>query len=251
MTQNKQRLILFDLDGTLIPWDTQLLFFNFVAHKSPWRRLLLIPFLLGIPLLLLHIWDEGKMKRLFLAYLAGMSEEESTALVDEFVEKIVVPGLYPDVLARLRDHQTAGDLCLLVSASPTLYAAAIGKHLGFHETLGSDTLERHPHPLFPVMPYGNNKGETKVVRLRALGYLPQAGSPHLPESLAYTDSKADIPMLLACENAVLINPSSSMQKMGIEKSWTILHPATPWSGRFDKMKKILLQFCGLYPLGDK
>lgn len=248
MTDTKKRLVLFDLDGTLIPWDTQLLFFNFIVHKSPCRRLCLIPFVLCLPLLLLRLWGEGQMKRLFLAYLAGMTEKEIEVCVGEFVETVVIPGLYPEVLALLRQHQEQGDLCLLVSASPTIYAKAIGERLGFHETLASDTMDQDPYPFYPVMPYGNNKGETKVVRLRALGYLSAQGEPTPNASIAYSDSRADLPMLLACADAVLVNPTSSMQRLAEEKNWNVLHPTTPWSGKWDKIKKILQQFFGLYPL---
>lgn len=248
MTDTKKRLVLFDLDGTLIPWDTQLLFFNFIVHKNPWRRLCLIPFILCLPLLLLRLWGEGQMKRLFLAYLAGMTEKGIEERVEEFIKTVVIPGLYPEVLTLLRRHQEQGDLCLLVSASPTIYAKAIGERLGFHETLASDTMDQDPYPFYPVMPYGNNKGETKVVRLRALGYLPAQGEPAPASSIAYSDSKADLPMLHACSDAVLVNPSASMQRLAAEKSWNVLRPTTPWSGKWDKIKKILQQFFGLYPL---
>ena len=35
-------LALFDMDGTLLPWDTQYVFSCFVVQRHPWRRLLLL-----------------------------------------------------------------------------------------------------------------------------------------------------------------------------------------------------------------
>ncbi|MGB0774724.1 MAG: HAD family hydrolase, partial [Akkermansiaceae bacterium] len=71
---------LFDLDQTLIPWDTQLLFCNFVLKRQPWRRiylLILVPFLPFSKLL-----GAGGMKRVFLNYLVGMDQGELDALAD-------------------------------------------------------------------------------------------------------------------------------------------------------------------------
>ena len=58
---------LFDLDQTLIPWDTQLLFCDFVLKRAPLRRL----YLLGlIPLLPFYkLLGSDGMKRVFLNYM--------------------------------------------------------------------------------------------------------------------------------------------------------------------------------------
>lgn len=46
----KGGLALFDLDQTLVPWDTQLLFCNCVLREEPWRRVYLLVFLPFLPL---------------------------------------------------------------------------------------------------------------------------------------------------------------------------------------------------------
>ena len=74
---------LFDLDQTLIPWDTQLLFCDFIIKRMPIRRLfllLLIPFLPFTKIL----GAEG-MKRIFLNYLWGLKKDQLDLLADEFV----------------------------------------------------------------------------------------------------------------------------------------------------------------------
>ena len=40
----------FDLDGTLLAWDTQLLFCQFVLRREGWRRCYLLLFLPLLPL---------------------------------------------------------------------------------------------------------------------------------------------------------------------------------------------------------
>lgn len=242
----RKGLALFDLDGTIVPWDTQLLFSNFIIRKNPLRWFLLLPFLSSLVLFLVRILGENTMKRLFLGYLAGLSQEQIRDYAEQFVKEAVLPVCYPEVLARLRRHQEAGDTCLLVSASPSLYAQYIGKALGFTETLGSDTENIDPFPFFPGMPYGNNKGETKTARLRAKGYLPEDRSP-AANSIAYTDSSADLPMLRACGKAVLVNPSKKLRQAAKGTHWEIIIPGSlPWTGTLDKSLKLLRQLFGLY-----
>ena len=57
-----------------MPWDTQLLFCNYILKRMPLRRLyllILIPFLMLTKLL-----GAGGMKRVFLNYLVGLSRDE-------------------------------------------------------------------------------------------------------------------------------------------------------------------------------
>ncbi|MFR0849420.1 hypothetical protein [Akkermansia sp.] len=75
MTDGRKKggLALFDMDGTLLPWDTQYVFSCFVVQRHPWRRLLLLLFYLAcLPLFFLGIWDETRMKRVVIC--GGCSE---------------------------------------------------------------------------------------------------------------------------------------------------------------------------------
>ena len=66
---------LFDLDGTLLPWDCQLLFCHRVLRAQPWRRFYLLVFLPFVPLA--KGLGAGPMKRIFLSYLWRMERAES------------------------------------------------------------------------------------------------------------------------------------------------------------------------------
>ena len=87
--QKPQGIALFDLDGTLIAWDCQLLFRHFVVRKEPWRVGFVKHFLVLAPLAKL-IGTEG-MKRIFLSYLWGMDEE----VLEEYA---VIVGVSEDFL---------------------------------------------------------------------------------------------------------------------------------------------------------
>lgn len=132
------------MDGTLLPWDTQYVFSCFVLRLHPWRRLLVLLFLACIPLYVLRIWDENRMKRAYLIYLWGLPAET----VREYGRKfgsLAQEWIYPELKERLEEHRKKGDLCLMVSASPTFYAEPLGELLGFDGSSGNGRASGRPH----------------------------------------------------------------------------------------------------------
>src|SRR4029079_10890231 len=108
----------FDLDHTLLPFDTQVLFCNFVLRRDRWRTLLHLTF--G-PVALLKAFRLARTvtaKRAFLNYLAGMSREGLAARATEFAERIVKPAVYPALLEEMAQQRSAGRILVLNSASP-------------------------------------------------------------------------------------------------------------------------------------
>ncbi len=213
----------FDLDGTLIAWDCQLLFRQFVLRREPWRGLLLPVFLAFLPLA--GLLGAAGMKRVFLCYLWRMDAESVAMYAREFAAA-VMPAIYPELREKLEQHRRAGDFLILASASPAFYVAEIGRELGFDLTLGTPVeLGR----FFPDLE--NHKGQAKVVRLRQL--LPAAYfvDGRLIRSHGYTDSRADLPMLELCTKATVVNPSPALAAMAAAAGWEIVRPARPWKSR--------------------
>lgn len=239
------RLALFDLDGTLLPWDTQLLFANFILRRHPWRRMYLSILLPCAPLGMLRIWKEKEMKGVFLSYLAGMSHEQLRAEVSAFMQECVRPWLYAGILAELRKHLAAGDRCVLVTASPELYAVPLGLSLGFHDVVATQVeMGAYNLPMIPKVVGENNKGEAKLRHLRAKGIIPESGK--VPRSIAYSDSRADLPMLHICEEAHLVNPSPSLRKIGEREGWKLSYATLPWSSPLNQAGLLIAQIFGLW-----
>ena len=239
---NGRGVALFDMDGTLLPWDTQYVFSCFVVRRHPWRRLLVLLFLACIPLYILGIWGENRMKRAYLIYLWGLPGETVAQYGREF-GLLAQEWIYPELKERLQEHQRNGDLCLMVSASPSFYAEPLGDLLGFDGVLGTDVLLERRMPAMPELPNGNNKGYVKVERLRAQGVLPERGV--LQNAAAYSDSSADMPMLLSCGRHVLVNPYPSLKGDARLAGAECLYPPTPWNGKCDKIWKIFLFVIGM------
>lgn len=216
-------IALFDLDGTLIAWDCQLLFRHFIVRREAWRGIFLPLFLALAPFAKI-IGTEG-MKRVFLAYLWQMDPEMLAQYSREFA-KSLMPAIYRELRGKLEQHRAQGHLLILSSASPECYVTEIGRELGFDLSLGTPVALGH---FFPNLE--NHKGDAKVTRLRNL--LPPSYFNHdrLRGCHGYTDSRADLPMLAICQTATVVNPSAELAVLAEESGWEIVRPARPWKSR--------------------
>lgn len=216
-------IALFDLDGTLIAWDCQLLFRHFVLRREPWRGVFLPVFLAFLPLA--GLLGAGGLKRVFLCYLWRLDPETLARYSREFAVS-VMPLIYQDVRVLLENHRAAGHLLILASASPEFYVAEIGRELGFDLTLGTPV---ELGAFFPDLE--NHKGAAKVERLRATLPVSYFENGKLRDCHGYTDSTADLPMLALCGAATVVNPSSRLTELAEESGWEIIRPSRPWKSR--------------------
>lgn len=228
---------LFDLDGTLIAWDCQLLFRHFVLRREPWRGIFLPVFLAFLPLA--GLLEAAGMKRVFLSYLWRLERETLAGYSREFAAWLM-PAIYPELRERLERHRSAGHFLILASASPEFYVREIGRELGFDLTLGTPV---ELGPLFPDLE--NNKGAAKIARLREL--LPAAyfENGRLRHCHGYTDSCADLPMLTLCDTATVVNPGSRLAAIAAESGWEIVRPPRPWKSRAGFARRALALLLGL------
>ena len=100
-----QGIALFDLDGTLIAWDCQLLFRHFVLRREPWRGIFLPVFLVFVPLA--GLLGAAVMKRIFLSYLWRMEPERLADYSREFAQSLM-PAIYPELREKLERQRAAG-----------------------------------------------------------------------------------------------------------------------------------------------
>ncbi|MFK7850892.1 MAG: HAD family hydrolase [Akkermansiaceae bacterium] len=230
-------IALFDMDGTLIPWDCQLPFRHHVLRSEPWRFYSVPVFLLFLPFA--PVLGTANMKRIFHCFLWKMSPERVDELSREFAARLQT-NVYAELISDLERHKANDHLTILSSASPQCYAAEVGRLLGFDISLGT-VLENNA--FFPDLT--NHKGGNKVSRLREILPSSYFKDGVLMNSHGYTDSTADLPMLTICDKATVVNPREELESLAKESSWMILRPTLPWKSRTEKAWRILLLLLGL------
>ena len=237
---------LFDLDQTLVPWDTQLLFCNYILKRMPLRRLyllILIPFLI-----LTKLRGAGGMKRVFLNYLFGLSRDELQEFAAEFVEQHLPHSFYGEMLEVVEQQKKLGRTMVLSSASPDIWVMPIAEKLGFDHCFATTLEIQGRVQLFPELLGGNNKGANKIRKMRHLfpADFDPAGDERLPNSHAFSDSHADLPMLLICEHATMVHPTEKLRLEGQKHGWQLVTPDRPTKGKFQFALACMRQALGIW-----
>lgn len=239
----------FDLDHTLLPFDTQALFCNFVLKREPWR---VWKHLYFVPVALMRavgLVDTETTKRAFLAYLRGMPMERLRRYARDFAHHCVTRWAYQDLQAEMLRHRHQGRVLVLNTASPEFYAKDIAHALGFDYCVATQMeLGEDRFPAMPRLPLGNNKFDAKITAmLESVPGVAEMTEQQRASCWSYTDSSADIPLLEFAGNGILVHPSVRLALMADEKGWTIIHPARPYGSKLGDMWSVVRQMFGVYP----
>ena len=204
-----QKVAVFDLDRTLIRYDTYRHFLLYCLLRRPSRLLRAARLLLDVLRFRLRFKDNAWLKmRSLTSVLGGAGESELRLLVGGFVDRTLARGMRPGASAALERHRTEGDRLILLSASPDIYATEIAARLGFAQCLCTlcerDILGRLTGRLAGVNCYG----EEKRRRLED-SFGPSRAALRV---IAYADHESDLPLLTCADEAVLVNPSRKTRR---------------------------------------
>mgnify|MGYP006266068317 FL=1 len=186
----------FDLDGTLTEGGSV---GRWLRHLAGTRQFLIAGVSLA-PALTLGAIASGRQadsakEQLFRRILSGRDAAEVQHESEEFGRHHVEQELRPEVLDRLRWHQTLGHRTVVVSASPELYVAVIAAHLGADGAIGT-RLAVDPLGRLTGGYLGRNcRGEEKIRRLRE--WITEQDFDGEPEIYAYGNSRGDRRLLRA------------------------------------------------------
>lgn len=131
-----RRVAVFDLDGTVTRHDTMVPFLVGWAVRHPGRlwHLWRLPF--SLSRFALGLSDRGRLKSSLVRQVMKGARRDSVAeWAEEFCRSRLPALLNPGALAAIERHRAAGDRLVLLSASVDLYVPAIGRALGFDETI--------------------------------------------------------------------------------------------------------------------
>lgn len=252
------------MDYTVIAYDTLIPFAGFVVRRQPWRLYYIAVFLPACALYLAGFIGRGGLKRAFLSVLWKMKAEDLHAAARAFVENVAAGLLYPELLEEVKACKARGLRTVLNTASPEFYVRYIADLAGFDEIVGTRVRIDPVMPFLPVIEGENNRGIEKILRMPELvpqqtmedirkDYPALSRDPALFQtepfaSIAYTDSSADLPLLVCAESGVLVHPSSKLRERGKKAGWRILTPPRPYNSKLEKYVRLCLCLVGLLKL---
>ena len=217
-------LTLFDLDGTLLPTDSDHAFGDFIISLG-WA-------------------DAAEHKRrndqFFADYQAGCldmtayvdfasapwrdrSPRDLDAAMQCFVRDVMQPQLHPAALQLVRRHQAAGDLLAIVTATNDFVTRPIAGLFGVEVLIATDLARdaqgRATGAIQGVPAFREGKID------RVLAWLAGRGQTlaSFERSTFYSDSINDLPLLDHVSHPVATNPGPSLLRVAQERHWPVLN----------------------------
>lgn len=214
-----RRLVLFDLDGTLVHGDAYTMFIRSRYRQAWWRGLLVLP--IAPVLLAISASERGRRaaaRMMVRVALLGTSEDRYREHAESFGRELARNSrLFSRLgISTLRRHMHAGDRVLIVTACEEALARAILDELG----LGAIELVAS-RLVWATMGWRlgvYNIGAEKLRQVAQRGVSP-------PWDLAISDSLSDLPILVAAREAILVNPDRRKLKRASAKLGTRLSVA--------------------------
>ncbi|CAO97233.1 HAD family hydrolase [Erwinia tasmaniensis] len=209
-------LALFDLDETLISEDSTGLWLRWLVWQGfapaallEQERLLMAQYYRGSLAM-----DE--YMHTTLSPLAGMAITTVQSWIRRFIQRDILPRIYPAAHERLRWHQQRGDTVVIISASGEHLVSPIAQRLGAHAALaiGVDIVDdRYSGKIYGTMTYQQGK----VSRLKEWLACRQP----FEQIWAYSDSVNDLPMLEYADRACVINPDKKLDLLAQRRGWEV------------------------------
>ena len=210
----------FDLDKTVIAKASMVAFGKPLYREGLISRWLLLRALYGQLVYMYLGADEARLARMKDAVLAltkGWEQARVRAIVEEALLEVVEPIVYDEALELIREHQTAGRIVYIVSASPVELVEPMARYLGVDDALGTRS-EIDEHGRYSGRMEFYCFGPAKRV---AMEQVAAERGIDLAASYAYSDSATDLPMLECVGHPVAVNPDRELAKAAKENDWEV------------------------------
>lgn len=210
----------FDLDKTVIARASMVAFGRPMLEAGLISRWLMVRALWNN--LLFHYMgaDEAKMRKFresALRITRGWEQAHIRTLVSDNLIEVISPIVYDEALDLIREHQAAGRLVFIISASPEEIVLPLAAFLGADEAIATRA---------EIDEDGRYTGEVEFYsygpsKALAIHELAQRDGIDLAASYAYSDSITDLPMLEEVGNPVVVNPDRDLNRVARERGWEV------------------------------
>lgn len=218
-----RNLALFDLDNTLLPFDSDHAWGEFCVrlgwtdgarHREANDRFY-GDYRAGT-------LDLDAYLRFSLAPLVGRSPEELAQAHQAFMREMVEPQLRPAALDLVRRHQSAGDLCAIVTATNDFVTGPIAAAFGVADLIAVQTERDADGRCTGGWTGIPSFREGKIARTQT--WLRERGLDwdSFAQTWFYSDSINDQPLLEQVSNPVVVHPDPRLAALAQQRGWPVI-----------------------------
>ena len=215
------RLALFDLDHTLIDFDSGLAWTRFLVARGTLPADAEELYLGYARQYVAGTLDIHAMHRATMAPLSAHPLAVLQAWAQEFGDAMA-PRLRPDMQSLVRGHLDAGDLCAVVTATDRLVSAPFARLFGIAHLVATEPeiVQGHVTGGIVGQPCFRGHKVTRVAQwLAGLGPGVPAQVDGFDESWFYSDSISDLPLLQAVTHPVAVRPDPQLRALATQHRW--------------------------------
>lgn len=166
--------------------------------------------------------DAVEYNEFVAAFLTTKTMDELHAHRKEYLDTWIVPNMRPKAIKRISEHQRAGDTVVVISATNDFVVKPIANLFGVD----------NEHTLATVLEVVNNRytgrvggrpnfKEGKLYHLSKFIQSCQDKGLIFERTIAYSDSKNDLPLLTFADEAVCVNPDEILKAEAMARGWRI------------------------------
>jgi HAD superfamily hydrolase (TIGR01490 family) len=221
-----RKLVLFDLDHTLLDGDSDVLWCEFLmdrgvlarAEFEPRNRQMEADYKAGTV-------SAQAFCEFYVSTLAGRTAEEWQPLREAFLHERIAPRLLAAGRDCIAAHRQAGDQVVLTTATNRFITELTAQALGIEHLIATEC-ELGADGRFTGAVAGTlNMREGKVARLREW-LAAQGRALECEDSVFYSDSINDLPLLVAVQRPMAIDPDARLASEAQMRNWPVLR----WRG---------------------
>lgn len=221
-------LALFDLDHTLIPFDSGMAWTQFLVSVGALPGDAEARYLESCQHYVAGTLDIHAMHRAGMAALAGMPGPSLAHWRHEF-ERCMAPRVPASMRAIVQKHIDSGDLCAIVTATSRFIAEPFARLFGVDHLVATEaaTADGSPHgaPTGEIagLPCYREHKVTRVGQWLAESLPPRAsGLAAFERSWFYSDSANDLPLLQAVSHPVAVRPDDRLRAHALREGWPVI-----------------------------
>ena len=216
----KRKLVIFDLDNTILNGDSDYSWINFLInenyvdkHEYEKRNQ--------------YFYDqyyEGNLDydewaEFALSTMKGKTPFDLEELLSKFLSTVIEPIINIYALRLLHNHHHDNDIMLLASATNSVLVEPIARRLGFENIVATEV--EIIDGVYTGKVYGRPAlGQGKITKVEE--WASQNNIKDFKDAIFYSDSINDLPLLSEVGVPIAVNPDDQLRNLSIKNNWEVI-----------------------------
>ena len=216
----KRKLVIFDLDNTILNGDSDYSWINFLINENYVDR---------------HEYEkrnqyfydqyyEGNLDydewaEFALSTMKGKTPFDLEELLSKFLSTVIEPMINIYALRLLHNHHHDNDIMLLASATNSVLVEPIARRLGFENIVATEV--EIIDGVYTGKVYGRPAlGQGKLTKVEE--WAAQNNIKDFKDAIFYSDSINDLPLLSEVGVPIAVNPDDQLRNLSIKNNWEVI-----------------------------